>query len=308
MVENIDEEQLDNPTNEQPENPSEVILFFTDDETITPTEDAENMEVHHHSHLPHGKKKWKSYFWEFLMLFLAVFCGFMAEYQLEHKIERERAIKYMHNMVENLKYDTIRCNKNLAINVELGKNMDSLRFEISEAIKGNINSNRLYDLWIRTEGFSVVAFNRAAITQLKNSGNLRLVKNDSLVSAVIDYYDRKSFACELARDGMIEISKNLEIISLQFFNYAPFDEMLKIEGEFGKPVPDSIIVKQRQILNSNPPLALLNTDPKALKQLYNQVAAKEKGLKDYNAFIRWAKETAELLIIEIEKEYHFSKK
>jgi hypothetical protein len=45
------------------------------------------MEVHAHSH-SHGKKSWRSYFWEFLMLFLAVFCGFLAEYQLEHKIEK----------------------------------------------------------------------------------------------------------------------------------------------------------------------------------------------------------------------------
>ena len=48
---------------------------------------TENMEVHHHthpdSHRDHGKKNWKTYFWEFLMLFLAVFCSFLAEYQLE---------------------------------------------------------------------------------------------------------------------------------------------------------------------------------------------------------------------------------
>ena len=44
------------------------------------------METHHHTHTP--RKKWTHYLWEFLMLFLAVFCGFLAEYQLEHKIEK----------------------------------------------------------------------------------------------------------------------------------------------------------------------------------------------------------------------------
>ena len=34
------------------------------------------MEVHHHSHHP---KKWKEYLTEFLMLFLAVSMGFVAE-------------------------------------------------------------------------------------------------------------------------------------------------------------------------------------------------------------------------------------
>ena len=47
------------------------------------------MEVHQHTHTP--RKKWTHYLWEFLMLFLAVFCGFLAEYQLEHKIEKDRA-------------------------------------------------------------------------------------------------------------------------------------------------------------------------------------------------------------------------
>ena len=46
------------------------------------------MEVHHHAHLASGethtsRKKWTHYLWEFLMLFLAVFCGFLAENQRE---------------------------------------------------------------------------------------------------------------------------------------------------------------------------------------------------------------------------------
>ena len=71
------------------------------------------MEVHAHSHTP--RKKWTHYFWEFLMLFLAVFCGFLAEYKLEQTIERHREKEYMQLMVEDLKkrhrqykYDGIR--------------------------------------------------------------------------------------------------------------------------------------------------------------------------------------------------------
>ena len=39
------------------------------------------MEIHAPTHTP--RKKWTHYFREFLMLFPAVFCGFLAEYQLE---------------------------------------------------------------------------------------------------------------------------------------------------------------------------------------------------------------------------------
>ena len=308
MADNIEEENLDDSTNTQSENPTDDITPTTDTETIATNQEIENMEVHHHAHdpaAPHPKKNWKSYFWEFLMLFLAVFCGFLAEYQLEHKIEKERAVKYMHDMVENIKYDTIRYNRNLENNVLLGKQLDSLRAEISEAIKGNMHSNRLYNLWLKSRNFSSASFNRSAITQLKNSGNLRLVKNDSLVTLMIDYYDRKIFACEQAEENMQKLSASLNASCLQFFSYEPFDDMIKTESNFGKSLPDSVIEKNKRPLYSNPPLILLNTNSKALMLLYNDVASKEIAIKNYNSFLRWAKETAEILMIQIENEYHF---
>jgi hypothetical protein len=50
-------------------------------------------------------------FLEFLMLFLAVFCGFLAEYQLEHQIEKDRAKQYIISLYEDLKNDTTRINQ-----------------------------------------------------------------------------------------------------------------------------------------------------------------------------------------------------
>ena len=63
------------------------------------------MEVHHHSHTP--RKNWTHYFWEFLMLFLAVFAGFLAENEREHFIEHKREKKLIKEMVEDLKKDTV---------------------------------------------------------------------------------------------------------------------------------------------------------------------------------------------------------
>ncbi len=64
------------------------------------------MEVHHHP-IAIGRKKWTHYFWEFLMLFLAVFCGFLAEYQLEHVIEHQKEKKYIRSLLEETKQDII---------------------------------------------------------------------------------------------------------------------------------------------------------------------------------------------------------
>jgi heme/copper-type cytochrome/quinol oxidase subunit 3 len=71
------------------------------------------MEVHHHAHNPaepHHKKNWKSYFWEFIMLFLAVFCGFLAEYQLEHKIEKDRELQFIKSLTTDLQDDITSLN------------------------------------------------------------------------------------------------------------------------------------------------------------------------------------------------------
>src|SRR6476646_5129465 len=63
------------------------------------------MEVHHHSN-HQGTKKWTHYIWEFLMLFLAVFCGFLAENLREHQVEAERAKQYAALLSEDVKADT----------------------------------------------------------------------------------------------------------------------------------------------------------------------------------------------------------
>jgi hypothetical protein len=169
------------------------------------------MEVHAHTHT--ARKKWTHYLWEFLMLFLAVFCGFLAEYQLEHKIEKERARKYMYDMVENLKYDTLRYNRNLSANVLMGLQLDTFRAEISNAINGHIDGNRLYELWQKCANFNSVVFNRAAITQLKSSGSFRLIKNDSLASSISDYYERKITACEEQEEKLRKMAQQLAISS-----------------------------------------------------------------------------------------------
>jgi hypothetical protein len=72
MADKSDENNLNIPTNNQSENRSDEIISTTDTDTITQNQEIENMEVHHHPDLHHKPKKWKEYFLEFLMIFLAV--------------------------------------------------------------------------------------------------------------------------------------------------------------------------------------------------------------------------------------------
>src|SRR5215471_5281072 len=63
---------------------NEEAIHHTSDIT---TSDIPNMEVHHHPHVE--KKRFKEYFLEFLMIFLAVTLGFFAENIREHFAEKK---------------------------------------------------------------------------------------------------------------------------------------------------------------------------------------------------------------------------
>ena len=67
------------------------------------------MEIHHHTDLHHKKKKFKEYFLEFLMIFLAVTLGFFAETIRESITEHTRAKELAIAFYEELKSDSTSC-------------------------------------------------------------------------------------------------------------------------------------------------------------------------------------------------------
>src|SRR5471030_2534971 len=68
------------------------------------TSEIKTMEVHHHPQLDHKPKPWKEYLLEGLMIFLAVFMGFIAESLREHIGDRERETLYMESLVKTFRW------------------------------------------------------------------------------------------------------------------------------------------------------------------------------------------------------------
>ncbi len=138
------------------------------------------MEVHAHTHT--ARKKWTHYFWEFLMLFLAVFCGFLAEYQLEHKIERDRAKELAISFYNELKRDSAtiqtvqvnRLKRDSAFTYLKKYFRDSSINNCSKAFGVNFSYGFIV--------FSPYLFEPkdAILVQLKNSGSLRYFKSMEL--------------------------------------------------------------------------------------------------------------------------------
>ncbi len=242
------------------------------------------MEVHNHAHS--SRKKWTDYFWEFLMLFLAVFCGFLAEYQLEHVIEHNREKQFIQTFIEDLKTDTEAIGRSIIFRKKKMQQMDSLMLLLStQKIKGY--EKELYyfgRILIRTSRFQS---SDRTITQLKNSGSLRLIRNEQVADSMISYQKLVETIAMNQEDERTERFNAFPIIS-RMFNPFVFDKMVSIDG-----------IKR---LDYNPPLRSYDTNLQQDLAFYiHQIKGSTFIIE---ARLELLKNRAINLLTLIKKEYH----
>ena len=161
------------------------------------------MEVHHpHSH--NGPKKLKQHLTEFLMLFFAVFLGFMSEYYLEYRAERHKEHDYLVSMVEDLKEDTTEISLKVIGMTDLVKSAD----KIEETIyKKNWTQKDVDTIYLKgvnmVTRFVNINFTSGTIDQLKNAGGFRLIRNEEIVKKITDYEKQKT-ALNRQLDALID--------------------------------------------------------------------------------------------------------
>ena len=158
------------------------------------------MEVHHHSHT--SRKKWTHYFWEFLMLFLAVFCGFLAENFREHQVEHQREKQYMQSFIYDLENDTSNLNAGFPLKNQRINAIDSvfLFFEKNtnvSKIPGAVYRQMQRTLWDRH-----YRRNSTTIDQLKNAGGMRLIRKKNIADSIAAY-DLQWVRAEFWREAYI---------------------------------------------------------------------------------------------------------
>jgi hypothetical protein len=142
------------------------------------------MEVHHHTQTP--RKKWAHYIWEFLMLFLAVFCGFLAENQREHFIELRREKQYVKSFIEDLKSDISNYNRQIRSRTISQERADSLIiFLLSPERNKHVDS--IYVCVERVGRGNLFFYSDRTIQQLKNSGGMRLIRNQTASNLIMQY-------------------------------------------------------------------------------------------------------------------------
>lgn len=253
------------------------------------------MEVHHHAHT--ARKKWSHYFWEFLMLFLAVFCGFLAEYQLEHTIEHQRAKVYAKGMVENLESDTTEL-KEIIVRGEYAKNyLDSFLTLITEKDFNQIPTGKLYfyGLWGGyLRGFEP---NDATFQQMKNSGSIRYFKNRKL-EQTIGKYDQILRSMRRLQDFdqfiQLEIRKvRAKIFDFHYNHKANRVVQQYVYRNFNQEAIDSFML-------SNPPLL---TQDKIIINEYAELCRSRSLRQQLNNSIE-ALTLAKEIIVLLKEEFH----
>src|SRR6187549_3425843 len=142
------------------------------------------MEVHAHTHT--ARKKWTHYFWEFLMLFLAVSLGFYAENTREGILHKKEVKTQLNSMLSDLQSDITLFDSVTDRNSYGAKMADTLVELLHSDITNT--SEIYYAARTVTANLGYYYTNSKSYDQLKTAGLLRYIKNKELLDSIGSYY------------------------------------------------------------------------------------------------------------------------
>jgi hypothetical protein len=226
------------------------------------------MEVHHHPDLHHRRKKWKEYFLEFLMIFLAVTLGFFAETVREKISEKHRENDYIVGLINNIKNDTSNLKGLIDRNDLELRGIDSL-LKVSKTNFLNIpvqDSIFYYGLYY-TFNLHLFDFNDLTLVQLRNAGGYSTIRTDKVADSIALYESKNNdikvqerFVIDYYTQTMTSFRLMLDItLTRRFFqDYEP-----------KKMIPSDIYV-------------LISKDEERMSLLYNNYWIYKGSLGGYN--------------------------
>lgn len=236
--------------------------------------------------LNHQPKKWKAYILEFLMLFLAVFLGFLAENLREGLAEEQREIKFIKNLVEDLKQDTVVFTKNAHDFKLILEKDDSLVQLLNSPDVKKYGTELYYTGRLSTRSVHLT-INDATFQQLENSSEFRLISNDEVSKKITEYYNRTNFINYLQQLQLIE-SEDYRKLAIDVFDPVIFNSMISADNSVLRP-------------SGNP--ALLTYDRQDLRRLSGMVSYHRNSKFALSKSQDDMKKAAADLIALIKKEY-----
>jgi hypothetical protein len=288
MPDNMGEEPLDNKKDTQSEKPSKEIISAKDAEITSPNQATENMETHAQELHKAPGQGLKHYLFEFLMLFLAIFCGFLAENFRETLVNKEKERHYMQNMVADLKADTADINFAIYYQQLWYNHLDSaLQIPIERLRDTKTQDTFFYHFFPYYSWMQPFIQNDNNITQLR-AGGFNLISNEKIIDSinlVYNFYKAVKFGVD--------------------FNIVCYwDVVHKAQQLMNMPPPFATIeeVIPRAVLHNNE--IFIQFDQAAIKQLYSMVTNSKGSLVGTIVAEKQYREKAERLLIYLQKEYN----
>ncbi|HEY2722577.1 MAG TPA: hypothetical protein VGI82_12670 [Chitinophagaceae bacterium] len=250
------------------------------------------MEVHHHSHGERGKR-FKDYFLEFFMLFLAVTLGFFAENIREHFTEQKKEKGYIQSLVEDLQEDTAAISEYSVANLDMTYGQDTLIDLLGHfSDTGNASARCYHFYYFYTTRFAEVVFNDRTMSQLLNSGNMRLIEKQSVSDSIMEYNSIIKYVKAQADAYRQYFIKTLDL-SMDIFNFS-----------YARNTMDSAYQLHPYHSSEKPNFKLQTTDPAVLKRYVNMLTLSKSILQGYILNLRFASKKATSLIMLLKKAYH----
>ncbi|HEY5406090.1 MAG TPA: hypothetical protein VIJ92_03345 [Ginsengibacter sp.] len=251
------------------------------------------MEVHHHPHVE--KKNFKEYFLEFLMIFLAVTMGFIAENIREGITEHHRAEMYAASMIQDLKADTTQLNSYIKYYTFSANYIDTFMNLLAVKDPKNILSGKLYYYGLFGGAHRKFIPNDATLQQMKSSGSLTYFKPQiakdvakyDLLCRSIQSYD------EMNHNLYVEVRKARAMI----FSFR-YNEMAN--DVWQKNMQSPYQARVDSFIQTNPPLLTYD------KTLFNEYIelVRSRFIRFYNLNISDSLlNQANLVLNELNKEY-----
>jgi hypothetical protein len=248
------------------------------------------MEVHHHPHVE--KKRFKEYFLEFIMIFLAVTLGFIAENVREDFAEHRQEKEYIASFYEDLKTDTIRLN--YLINFETNKiaSLNTLQSCYDSLLKNQAPAS-LLNIIKNSLSNNPFQMNERTLQQLSNAGGFRLLKKedaDSIISYEADGKRVQEYQSTLYQQSQDNLRNALNDV----VDFASYSSLYSDVGN--NPLPDVDEIKSFLFISHDK--AELNKYFNILFQYLRIIVQHRNGLKRLNAH-------AVKQLEYFKKKYHF---
>lgn len=287
MSDSKDEDHLDNPTNAQSKNSSDEIIPAIAPETIHSNQQTENMETNAHELHKAPGHGFKHYLFEFLMLFLAVFCGFLADNYRETLVNKEKEHHYIQNMITDLKADTGDLNFDIRYQQLWYNHLDSaLKIPVERLRNINTQDTFFYHFLPYYSWMQPFIQNDNTITQLR-AGGFNLIKDENVIDSINLVYN--------------------------------FYKDVKFGVDFNIACYWDVVHKGQQLMNLPPPAATIDEvipkvvpqkteifiqyDMSAIKQLYSMMNNAEGTLVGTIVSEKQYREKAERLLNYLQKKY-----